>query len=88
MPKSQIQSAGEVTVTRKFFENFTGDNPRFLCRSFNTSGDHQGQYSSGYRWPYGNIAIIAPFNFPIEIPCLQVFGALLTGNRPTVKVDS
>jgi 1-pyrroline-5-carboxylate dehydrogenase len=34
-------------------------------RSFNVSGDHDGQTSSGYRWPYGNVAVIAPFNFPI-----------------------
>lgn len=40
MPKSDVQIKGEVTVTRRFFENFAGDNPRFLCRSFNVAGDH------------------------------------------------
>jgi 1-pyrroline-5-carboxylate dehydrogenase len=67
MPKSDVQCRGELTVTRKFFENFAGDNARFLFRSFNVSGDHDGQASSGYRWPYGNVAVIAPFNFPVEI---------------------
>ena len=43
MPKSDIQCMGEVKVTAKFFENFTGDNPRFLCRSFNVAGDHDNQ---------------------------------------------
>lgn len=42
MPKSDVQVKGEVVVTRRFFENFAGDNPRFLCRSFNVAGDHQG----------------------------------------------
>ena len=85
MPKSDVQSKGELTVTRKFFENFAGDNARFLFRSFNVSGDHDGQASSGYRWPYGNVAVIAPFNFPVEIPALQTFGSLLAGNRPLLK---
>lgn len=65
MPKSWAQVVGEVVVTRKFFENFTGDNARFFQRSFNVAGDHDGQTSSGYRWPYGNVGIITPFNFPI-----------------------
>ena len=56
-------------------------------RSFNVSGDHDGQTSTGYRLPYGNVAIISPFNFPIEIPCLQLFGSLLAGNRPVLKCD-
>jgi 1-pyrroline-5-carboxylate dehydrogenase len=85
MPKSDVQCRGELTVTRKFFENFAGDNARFLFRSFNVSGDHDGQASSGYRWPYGNVAVIAPFNFPVEIPALQTFGSLLAGNRPLLK---
>lgn len=75
-------------MTRRFFENFSGDQPRFLCRSFNVAGDHVGQQSSGYRFPFGPVAIIAPFNFPIEIPSLQLFGALMTGNKPLLKVDS
>lgn len=31
---------------------------------------------------------ISPFNFPLEIPVLQLMGALITGNKITVKVDS
>ena len=34
---------------------------------------------------YGPVAIVAPFNFPLEIPCLQLMGALMMGNRPTLK---
>lgn len=43
MPKSYPQCAGEVLILKKFFENLSGDSPRFLCRSFNVSGDHTGQ---------------------------------------------
>ena len=88
MPKSNAQCTGEVVVTRVFLENFAGDGVRFLARGFSNPGDHPGQESRGYRWPYGPVAVVAPFNFPLEIPALQVLGALFMGNRPVVKVDS
>lgn len=88
MPKSRAQCAGEVQVTRIFLENFSGDGVRFLARGFSNPGDHAGQESRGYRWPFGPVAVIAPFNFPLEIPALQVLGALFMGNRPLAKVDS
>ena len=88
MPKSWEQCSGEVRVTRLFLENFAGDGVRFLARGFSNPGDRQGQESRGYRWPYGPVAVVAPFNFPLEIPALQVMGALFMGNRPLVKVDS
>jgi 1-pyrroline-5-carboxylate dehydrogenase len=88
MPKSWQQCQGEVTVTRVFLQNFSGDGVRFLARGFSNPGDHGGQESRGYRWPFGPVAVIAPFNFPLEIPALQVMGALFMGNRPLVKVDS
>ena len=68
MPKSDIQCLGEVEVTRVFLENFSGDNVRFLARSFSNPGNYLGQETSGYRWPFGSVCIIAPFNFPLEIP--------------------
>lgn len=87
-PKSYEQAAGEVTISRQFFENFSGDNVRYLARSFGVPGDHNGQQSNGYRFPYGPVALITPFNFPLEIPALQIMGALYMGNKPVVKVDS
>lgn len=88
MPKSWQQCKGEVTVTRVFLENFAGDGVRFLARGFSNPGNHPGQESRGYRWPFGPVAVVAPFNFPLEIPALQVMGALFMGNKPLVKVDS
>lgn len=88
MPKSWPQCASEVTVTRVYLENFSGDSVRFLSRGFSTPGDYQGQETRGYRWPFGPVVIISPFNFPLEIPALQLMGALFMGNRPLVKVDS
>ena len=85
MPKSWAQCVGEVTVTRVFLENFSGDGVRFLARGFSNPGDRTGQESRGYRWPYGPVIIVAPFNFPLEIPALQVMGALFMGNRPLLK---
>lgn len=77
-----------MRITRQFLDNFTGDNVRYLARSFGVPGDHLGQASGGHRFPWGPVAIITPFNFPIEIPALQVMGALYMGNKPLVKVDS
>ena len=71
-PKSWAQAQAEVRITRQFLENFTGDNVRYLARSFGVPGDHLGQESHGHRFPFGPVAIITPFNFPIEIPALQV----------------
>jgi acyl-CoA reductase-like NAD-dependent aldehyde dehydrogenase len=58
-----------------------------MARSFSVSGDHAGQMSIGMRWPYGAVALITPFNFPLEIPALQLMGALYMGNKPLVHVD-
>lgn len=85
VPKSHAQAFGEVKVTASFLLNFSSDNVRFLARGFNNPGDHPGQYSTGYRWPYGPVAIICPFNFPLEIPVLQLMGALFMGNKPVLK---
>jgi len=87
MPKSWQQCLNEVVVTRVFLENFAGDGVRFLARGFSNPGDHTGQESRGYRWPFGPVVIVAPFNFPLEIPALQTMGALFMGNRPLVKVS-
>jgi 1-pyrroline-5-carboxylate dehydrogenase len=64
-PKSTGQAYGEMKVTRAFFENFSGDNVRFLARGVSSPGDHDGQQTHSYRWPYGPVSIVAPFNFPI-----------------------
>jgi 1-pyrroline-5-carboxylate dehydrogenase len=65
--------------------NFGGDNVRRLAKSFGVPGDHYGQMSVGHRWPYGPVAIVTPFNFPLEIPVLQLMGALYMGNKPVLK---
>jgi 1-pyrroline-5-carboxylate dehydrogenase len=87
-PKSTPQAAAEVTVTRKFLENFAGDAVRFAARGFTVPGDHAGQTSTGHRWPYGGVGLVTPFNFPLEIPALQALGALYMGNRPLIHVDA
>lgn len=85
VPKSYTQAMGEVKVTAAFLNNFAGDNVRRLAQSFGVAGDHYGQVSVGHRWPYGPVALITPFNFPLEIPVLQLMGALFMGNKPVLK---
>eukprot|EP00037_Helgoeca_nana_P006033 m.56011 g.56011 ORF g.56011 m.56011 type:complete len:589 (+) comp16929_c0_seq2:2596-4362(+) len=86
-PKHIDQCHGEVETTRKWLATYSGDGVRNLARSFAVPGDRFGQESRGYRWPYGPVAIITPFNFPLEIPALQTLSAIFMGNRPMLKVD-
>jgi len=86
-PKSDAQALAEVVVTRRFLENFSGDQVRYLARGFTVPGDHPGQQSGGVRWPFGPVAVVTPFNFPLEIPALQLMGALYMGNKPLLHVD-
>lgn len=72
-------------MTRQFLHNFSGDQVRFLARGFTVAGDRGGQQSSGHRYPYGPVAVVAPFNFPLEIPVLQLMGALYMGNKVVIK---
>ncbi|GAB2223809.1 hypothetical protein Droror1_Dr00004550 [Drosera rotundifolia] len=63
VPKSYQQAQGEVNVTQKFLENFSGDQVRFLARSFAVPGNHLGQQSHGFRWPYGPVNDALCLNF-------------------------
>ena len=85
MPKSYLEASMEVRMCQRFLETFSGDAIRFMARSFSVPGDHNGQESRGYRWPYGPVAIVTPFNFPFKIPVLQLMGSLFMGNKPIIK---
>ncbi|XP_077233689.1 putative aldehyde dehydrogenase isoform X7 [Tasmannia lanceolata] len=62
-PKSYKQALGEVYVSWKFLENFSGDQVRFLARSFGVPGDHLNQQTHGFRWPYGPVRPIPCGNY-------------------------
>ena len=83
----RAQAIGEPTITRKWMENYSCDQVRYLARSFAIPGDHAGQSSTGVRMPFGGVGVITPFNFPLEIPALQTCSALFMGNQPLAKVD-
>ena len=85
MPKDTEQCRGEVTVSATFLENFSGDQVRFLAKGQTTPGDHMGEEAIDYRWPHGPVAVITPFNFPLEILALQTMGALYMGNKVILK---
>lgn len=88
MPKDIEQCYGEVDVTATFLQNFSGDNVRFLAKGKTTPGTRFGQQANDYPWPYGPVAIVSPFNFPLEIMALQLMGALFMGNKPILKQSS
>jgi len=86
-PKTEAQSRGEVRLVKAWFRYFSGDTCRNLGRSFAMPGDRPGMSSQGYRWPFGGVAVITPFNFPIEICGIQTVSAMMMGNQPLTKVD-
>ena len=86
--KTEVEAKKELVVTRNFLENFSGDQVRFLGKGINTPGDYFGQMANSFRWPYGSTAVISPFNFPLEIPMLQLMGSLFMGNKCILKTDS
>jgi len=86
-PKSVPQANGEVTTCRKWLEGFSGDQVRMLARHFGLPGDHFGQQTMGYRFPFGPTTCITPFNFPLEIPMIQAMSSVYMGNKCLVKVD-
>ena len=43
---------------------------RFLARSFSVPGNHLGQQSNGYRWPYGPVSIIFFFLLQLKYKSL------------------
>eukprot|EP00831_Metopus_contortus_P002779 TRINITY_DN1102_c0_g1_i5.p1 TRINITY_DN1102_c0_g1~~TRINITY_DN1102_c0_g1_i5.p1 ORF type:complete len:570 (+),score=81.22 TRINITY_DN1102_c0_g1_i5:2-1711(+) len=88
VPKSTTQAFGEIKIVRNFLANFSGDQVRFLAEGTRYPGDHDGQHPTGYRWPFGAVAVVSPFNFPLEIPAMQMLGALFMGNKVIVKANS
>jgi len=88
VPKHWDQCVGEVKVVKCFFANFSGDSVRYLAHTEAYPGDHDGQRPTSYRWPLGAVAVISPFNFPLEIPGMQMMGALFMGNKVIVKANS
>lgn len=84
-PKGDDQCVGEVDCIANFLETFSGHNVRFLAFGQTTPGDNVGHESHDYRWPYGPVSIITPFNFPLEITAMQLLGALFMGNKPVLK---
>ncbi|MBI5005129.1 MAG: aldehyde dehydrogenase family protein [Candidatus Lloydbacteria bacterium] len=85
MPKSYAQAYGEVAVTRDALYNLSGDGVRFCGEWKGVPGDRLGQRAEEHRFPHGPVVIIAPFNFPLEIPALQLAGALAMGNKVLIK---
>ncbi len=87
-PKGWDQCKGEVDCVANFLETFSGNGVRNLAIGQTTPGNYSGDEPRDYRWPFGPVAIITPFNFPLEIMALQLMGALFMGNKPILKTAS
>jgi hypothetical protein len=56
-------------LLRSFFISTNLLQVRFLARSFAVPGNHLGQQSHGFRWPYGPVRIL--FIFKLVYPVLK-----------------
>ncbi|KAL0686238.1 hypothetical protein Bca4012_053086 [Brassica carinata] len=82
-PKSYQQAAGEVFVTQKFLAVIRCGSWQGLLQCLVIIMVSKVMATAGLM-----VTIITPFNFPLEIPLLQLMGALYMGNKPLLKVDS
>lgn len=89
IPKSRSEVLfGEVLTLKHFLENYAGDNARFALKGIRVAGDREGQESVGYRFPFGPVMIISPFNVPLKISAFNLIGALICGNMAVLKPDN
>lgn len=89
LPKSYNEIVGaEISSIKQTMDNWTGDSPRFASKGFTVSGDRAGQQTTGYRFPYGPVLIISPFNLPLKLSINNLVGALVCGNFAVMKPDS
>eukprot|EP00918_Siedleckia_nematoides_P074942 GHVU01163810.1.p1 GENE.GHVU01163810.1~~GHVU01163810.1.p1 ORF type:complete len:467 (-),score=82.04 GHVU01163810.1:133-1533(-) len=90
MPKSKPQAEGEIHILRDFCATFSGDSVQTLCSRFTQPVDHHacGQITHGYRWPYGAVAVLSPFNFPLKVAGTQLLSAAMVGNKPLLTPES
>ncbi|KAJ0751783.1 putative L-glutamate gamma-semialdehyde dehydrogenase [Helianthus annuus] len=58
-----------------------------MARSFRVPGDQFGNQSHGFEWPYGPVALVTPFSFPVKIPAVQLMGALYMGIKLVLRVE-
>lgn len=85
VPKSVDQAMGEVTLTVRFLRGFSENDVRALQRGVMIPGTMPGELAMTTWEPYGLTSAIFPFNFPLEIPALQMVGALACGNAIILK---
>jgi betaine-aldehyde dehydrogenase len=83
-----------ITMAREFDVAFSIDNARYFagaCRVQHTLG--QGEYMPGYqstirREPVGVCALIAPWNYPLNMAIWKIMPALAVGNTAVLKPAS
>jgi 1-pyrroline-5-carboxylate dehydrogenase len=72
-PKSWPQASGEPTVVRKFLENYSCDNVRYLAKSFGVPGDRGGK---NFKKCFYFCSILQMLLFVIVCCCLLLFAAV------------
>ncbi len=86
MPKNRVESYGEISLTHEFLYSLSFEKLRLLYSPHDggPGRDYCATSDTRHR-PWGNTSGIFPNNYPLEIPALQMAGALACGNVMTTK---
>ena len=86
MPKNRIESYGEISLVHEFLYSLSFEKLRLLYSPHDGGPGRDYCTTSDTRHlPWGNTSGIFPNNYPLEIPGLQIAGALACGNVMTTK---
>lgn len=81
--KTRAESKAEITSAMKEMEFQINEGLRLGGQIM--SSEHDGVLAFQVRRPLGAVAVIAPWNFPFNVPCRKVIPALITGNTCVLK---
>jgi aldehyde dehydrogenase (NAD+) len=86
MGKVLVEARGEVQEALDYLYMFAGEGRRQF--GFTTPSELPNKAAMAVREPLGVVACITPWNFPIAIPVLKIFAALILGNTVVFKPAS
>lgn len=83
MGKVIAEGKGDVQEGIDFFEYISGEGRRMFGET--TTSELQNKFCMTVRQPIGIVGCIAPWNFPMAIPCWKLGAILMAGNTAVFK---
>ena len=86
MGKVLLEARADVQEAIDYAEYFAGEGRRYFGNT--TPSELENKWALTMRQPVGVVGCITPWNFPIAIPALKLFPAILCGNGVVFKPSS